>query len=1033
MKRTILLLSLLSLVLLSACEVFLNEHGGDGQSCFGDGSCNNGYTCTAGVCRPTSFVCDEQQSSCDGTWTTSCQSNKWVRITDCSVGDKICKDAACSYVPIDGDADIELPTDPCAGGDMRCAGSLKLVCEGTAWKAVTDCFDLGKSCKNGKCVSAIDGDAEKDTDADAVETEADDERDSELDTDKEDAPDGDPDADSDTPTEKESELDSDSEADADLDADSDAIETEREAETDTEAEAERESEKEAEIEVGTDCTSEPCCENGYWRIENAACVSGAEVPSCAFEECAASHSCLATRKPGFCLIEGVCTVDGAANPQNSCELCAAADNTWRTKSVNDPCDDANACTYDDYCDGTGRCVGTALTCSGSGTTCGEQSECQGTDSCKVYTPGADTACDDRNACTYNDACNGGGMCEGTAITCANDPGACGTKRTCNGSNHCTEVRPGPTTACESDGLSCTSDVCNGMGTCVHTPKAGYCVIAGICYADRANNPDNACQWCDATLNAWANKPTTEACNDALDCTYDDRCDGSGSCGGTYINCEDEPGPCGAKLSCQGTSVCKAVYPTGATSCDDAQACTQNDVCNGLGGCGGTAYACTTPSACETATGAVCNGDGSCSYPADIGATCNDGNLCTANDQCQADKTCGGAAFSCNGHGTCKGNGTCTCSLGFDGTFCDKCGQNTFGTYPSCFAPSSTYCKNSQCFFVTPTYQTKCYNDYAEITCPGTVGSEECLAINNCGQDAQYPDTPRGNYICYNATGIAADCATMPTASVDEVVVDQQTGIMWQRQVPTSYAGCMAGTKCTWGEAATYCNSLQYGGYSDWRLPDLFLLFSLVEENGTNQTINSGVFPGTPADKFCTANGFSASNGRTDYGWWIGFNGIPLGTVITWTWNGGPSTDSGYVRCMRNGPSSSGVGTFNQFVSTGETGSIVITDSITKLVWAKTYAGGLNWRQALAYCEALLHAGQTDWRLPNRNELLSLVNFSKNTPPSELPGMPAQTFWSSSTFQTVTSKAWSLDFGGYFSMSGLDKAEGHYARCVRGGP
>ena len=613
MKHITLTTLLLVFVLtLSGCNVFFGERGGNGQKCFGDGTCNASMTCNDGICQPTTFVCSEEQVGCDGAWTTDCQSNKWLRITDCSVGDKICKDGNCSYIPIDGDADLELPNEACANNALRCVGTLKLLCEDSHWKAVTDCFDLGKVCEAGKCVAAPDGDAEEleaDTELGAendAEPELDADQDAEHENDAEsvDASDGDPDADSDAT------VDADVEAEREIEK-----EAEVEIEAELEAEKEIEAEREAEIEIGTDCTTEPCCAGGYWLIENAGCVSGATVLSCTLEQCSATHTCLATRKPGFCVIDGACTADATPNPDNSCKLCDAAQNAWATKSVNEPCDDGAACTYNDYCDGTGHCVGTALSCPSAGSTCAEQSQCQGTSSCKTFTPGPETACDDHNACTYADACTGGGACKGTTISCSNDAGVCGTKRTCNGSNHCTEVRPGASIACETDGLACTDDFCDGTGDCAHTPKLGKCAIDGACYSDHDPNPANACQWCDATQNAWANKPTTEACDDGDPCTYDDRCNGSGSCGGTYLSCEDEPGPCGAKKACQGTSECKLTFPTTSTTCNDGAACTQNDVCNGLGGCGGTSYACGagSPGTCEKVDTSTCNGEGTCAF------------------------------------------------------------------------------------------------------------------------------------------------------------------------------------------------------------------------------------------------------------------------------------------------------------------------------------------------------------------------------------------------------------------------------------
>ncbi|MFI3322703.1 MAG: DUF1566 domain-containing protein [Rikenellaceae bacterium] len=53
---------------------------------------------------------------------------------------------------------------------------------------------------------------------------------------------------------------------------------------------------------------------------------------------------------------------------------------------------------------------------------------------------------------------------------------------------------------------------------------------------------------------------------------------------------------------------------------------------------------------------------------------------------------------------------------------------------------------------------------------------------------------------------------------DGTVVDQNTALMWQQTPP------MEGM--TWAEAKEYCENLELGGYSDWRLPTLKELFSI---------------------------------------------------------------------------------------------------------------------------------------------------------------------------------------------------------------
>jgi hypothetical protein len=103
----------------------------------------------------------------------------------------------------------------------------------------------------------------------------------------------------------------------------------------------------------------------------------------------------------------------------------------------------------------------------------------------------------------------------------------------------------------------------------------------------------------------------------------------------------------------------------------------------------------------------------------------------------------------------------------------------------------------------------------------------------------------------------------------------------------------------------------------------------------------------------------------------------------------------------------------------------VTDTLTGLVWvrAPVYAG-YTWDQALAYANNLDLCGYTDWRLPNLNELKSLMNRAAansatflNT--QGLSGIQAAPYWSSTTHLGNLTLAWylSMDDG---RVDGADK-------------
>ena len=116
-------------------------------------------------------------------------------------------------------------------------------------------------------------------------------------------------------------------------------------------------------------------------------------------------------------------------------------------------------------------------------------------------------------------------------------------------------------------------------------------------------------------------------------------------------------------------------------------------------------------------------------------------------------------------------------------------------------------------------------------------------------------------------------------------------------------------------------------------------------------------------------------------------------------------------------------------------AVVVKDSATGLMWQKEYTTG-NWGHALKYCEDSTYAGYSDWRLPNKNELASLINYEKpEAPYSYFPDMPnnaSNYFWSSTS--SGDSYAWVVYFHhgsvGETTSYIINKSSGNYIRCVR---
>ena len=123
------------------------------------------------------------------------------------------------------------------------------------------------------------------------------------------------------------------------------------------------------------------------------------------------------------------------------------------------------------------------------------------------------------------------------------------------------------------------------------------------------------------------------------------------------------------------------------------------------------------------------------------------------------------------------------------------------------------------------------------------------------------------------------------------------------------------------------------------------------------------------------------------------------------------------------------------------GEIVTTDNVTGLIWASAGNGAgcnwgsqTNWNAAIDWAEGLTFAGYSDWRLPNRRELESIVDsstYSHSINTTYFPNTFSGYYWSGSTYADDTTGAWFVGFGdGYVDVNG--KTNAGYVRAVRGG-
>jgi len=307
--------------------------------------------------------------------------------------------------------------------------------------------------------------------------------------------------------------------------------------------------------------------------------------------------------------------------------------------------------------------------------------------------------------------------------------------------------------------------------------------------------------------------------------------------------------------------------------------------------------------------------------------------------------------------------------------------------------------------VVGTGQTKCYGATGEIA-PPQPGQPFY------GQDAQFPG-PKASY------KLSGDGLT---------VYDNNTGLTWQCSADTNGDGVLSHSdKLTLAQARALpakLNAAGFGGFSDWRLPAIKELYSLIlfsgVDVGLNITDTSRQTPFIDTRYFKFAYGDASAGERAIDSQWatstvyvaklnqmFGVNFADGRIKGYGTTMPGRPEKTFFVLCVRGNPAYGK----NDLHDNGDG---TITDRATGLMWAKADSkAGMNWEASLAWVQqrnAEKYLGHNDWRLPNAKELQSLVDYTRAPAVTQSPAIDPlfQTtqlsdgeypfFWTSTTHQ-----------------------------------
>ena len=130
---------------------------------------------------------------------------------------------------------------------------------------------------------------------------------------------------------------------------------------------------------------------------------------------------------------------------------------------------------------------------------------------------------------------------------------------------------------------------------------------------------------------------------------------------------------------------------------------------------------------------------------------------------------------------------------------------------------------------------------------------------------------------------------------DGTVTDLRSKLVWQQcSAPSGGTNCSSGTPATyiWDNALSYCNGLSVGGSTDWRLPNVKELQSIVDvAKASDPTIDVTYFPNTQPGDYWTSTTAASS---TIYAWYVRFK------IGYWMTSAADKPSGQYVRCVRGG-------------------------------------------------------------------------------------------------------------------------------------
>ncbi len=258
----------------------------------------------------------------------------------------------------------------------------------------------------------------------------------------------------------------------------------------------------------------------------------------------------------------------------------------------------------------------------------------------------------------------------------------------------------------------------------------------------------------------------------------------------------------------------------------------------------------------------------------------------------------------------------------------------------------------------------------------------------------------------------------------DIVIDNTTGLEWEDNesiekqwvLDENYNGNDSNT--SGDTATTYCEEFNLGNYEDWRLPSVKELQTIINSGETASAANNGIFTNIISTFYWTSTSYF------DFPHAAFMIDFYAGQVTT-----NAKSNERYTRCVRG----------NQFVTSNYSRqNDIVSDISTGLYWQDNSEAKdltLTWEAAIDYCENILTLGDyTDWRLPNKNELMHIVehNISQPAINGVFQNSESLPYWTSTTYDYRKTSAWTVNFKQGHVLAYTKTSDTNYIRCVRGG-